>query len=861
MILRNAGVVRALSCILCLVLLAVVVPEAGSEAAPRRFRIVVYDYRQSLDDTASYAAYHANLERQVAAAANHFSADPPTLALLPENTGLMAWFVRDRGARVWATDQKERSVTEIAVQQVRDHLPQIGYYLSKCHYRIPLERAILLALTDTAWRAFGEGIAALAAQYHIWIMASLNAPDISVTTDPQKVSRLADRGQWGRGYAYEGGCELWNTAFLFRPDAPVDRGGQADPKNVVAAARKKVYLVKAERDQSLGGLALSSESPANARIIELPPPQRSAHATPLARLGVLTSKDAWMPDIVERLEIDGMEVFLQPEAGAWAATTVALPPCLEDQRKRDARPNGQSGWPLDVMTRAIWSMVQWQAETSWGALSDLTGDFGTEQFDGTATITRDARRGEAAERYLLGRPPQPGIVDRRPWVFSDPPSGVSMEDVQLRRRILDAEGSHVKPSKSRENRNLEGFLSVTVKLPPLGPVGERLLAGRPSVSVAPGEGAQWEPALAAGPDGAIYATWTDLRGGFEAPYLARSTDSGASWSNRPVRAGDSNRRPFDQQANQYDAKLAVTLDGTLHLVWADFRNQSWDIYAARSRNSWRAWRRSVRVDHSRCSQEKFPGENHDQEPVVAPLPDGALVAAWSDARGTRAERNIMVARLSPRDRKWKGDVQADGSGHIKADQWSPAIAASADGKIAVAWQDHREGWNQIFMAFSRDGGRRFDDAIRVAPSTTQQWQPAIAFDSDGGVGVAWSEGIGGGERRIRVKVVKVDQPTGQQPAILADAFPPPGVRQARPAIVYARGGFWVAWQDERAGDWDVLVARVNGVGSRPLRVDDGPPGTHARLPALVVAGDHLVAAWEDTRNGTEQIRTAVLPLK
>lgn len=836
--------------VLCIVSLAVggpvTVTDAKSGSAPRRFRIVAYDYKQSLDAATSFGTYRADLERQITAAADHFSVNPPTLVVLPEDTGLTTSLIGSRG---WLARLAARKKAPLALSWVLlglYSLPQIFYYRSKCG-RIPWSRALTLALTDTTWRAFGEGLAVIAARHHIWIMASLNAPEITVTRSPDKVKRLRDSNEAGRGYAYEGGCEVWNTTFLFGANARLESDGAADPKHAVFAIRRKVYLVKDEREQSLLALAMSSESPANARII----------ATPFARLGVLTSKDAWMNDIVERLEIDGMEVFIQPEAGPWAGTTVPLPPCLA----KGSSPVRQSAWQPDSMTRAIWAMVQGQAETTWGALSDLTGNLGNFYFDGTATLTHRARPGETAANYLLGRLPQAGIVARHDWVFRDPPSGTPLGDVQARRESLDAGAVLLRPRSgdTRENGQLAGFVTATIELPPLGPVGRRLGAGPPSIHVAPGRGAQWAPALAAGPTGVIYAAWTDLRGGFESPYVARSRDGGATWS-EPVRAGDSRFHPFDQTGNQYDARVAVAPDGALHFVWTDFRHQSWDIYS-RTMKDWKTWSKSVRVDHSPCSQEGFPGENLQQEPVVAALRDGTVVTAWSDARGTRADRNIRVARSSPGGPGWVGDVVANGSGTHEADQWSPAIAASADGnRIGLAWQDHRTGWNQVFLAFSADGGLTFRNATRLAPSGAEQWQPSVAFAPDGRVGVAWSEGMGGGERRIRVAIVNGVQVT----TFFVDAFAPPGVRQARPAIAHTRTGFWVAWQDDRAGDWDVLVARGDGRGSRPARVDDGPPGTHARLPSLVVVGDRqdrLVVAWEDTRDGREQIRTTVWPVR
>ncbi|HEV2281285.1 MAG TPA: hypothetical protein VGX75_02700 [bacterium] len=124
-------------------------------------------------------------------------------------------------------------------------------------------------------------------------MANLNAPEITVTRSPDKIKRLGDPRQAGRGYAYEGGCDIWNTTFLFGANAKLESDGAADPKHAVFAIRRKVYLVKDEREQSLLALAMSSESPANSRVI----------ATPFARLGVLTSKDAWMNDI--RRCVDG----------------------------------------------------------------------------------------------------------------------------------------------------------------------------------------------------------------------------------------------------------------------------------------------------------------------------------------------------------------------------------------------------------------------------------------------------------------------------------------------------------------------------------------------------------------------------
>lgn len=812
----------------------------GGSAPPdgTRFRLIAYDYKQRLEDTETYDLYVQNLRDQIGAAQAHFTSEPPTLAFLPEDAGLMAWLVGPRGEPGrQAAMSGGGSVGAIAALGV-GYQSQIGYYETKCP-GIPPARALILALTDTAWRAFAEPLAALAREWGIWIMANLNAPDVAVTRDPAKVQVLADPEQASKGYAYEAAaCEHWNTAFLFPPTATLDPDGAADPARVVHGAQKKIYLVPIERTQDVG-LAMSSESPANARAID----------TPFGGLGVLTSKDAWMTDVVERLAVDGMDVFLQPEAGPWAGHGEGLP-----------------DWPPDGMTRAVWSMVQWRPETRWGALSNLTGNFGDLYFDGTATVVRDADAGEIPARYLLGRLPQPGMVARADWVFPDPPPGATLEDVPARRAFLDENGARLTPGSGdpMENGQLSGFVVVDVDVPQ--PAGTRRARRRflGSRAVDPNDGPQWSPSLASA-GGEVYVAWTDLRGGSESPRVAASVDRGRSWD-RASKAGDSSARPLDQQDNQYDVRVAATGEGVT-AMWVDFRNQSWDIRGARSPDG-RDWSASVRVDGSPSSAEGFPNENLHQDPTIAALPDGRMVAAWSDARGRRVDRGIVVSRSTDGGRSWKGEAAADGTGYLDADQWSPALATGRGGDVVLAWQDHRDGFNQVYVALSRDGGESFGPPVRIAPSTRNQFEPSVAMSRRGRVAVALSEEAADpGERRILLAETSVQELTrtakDRGPRIRIrrpDARRVRSPLQARPAVDLVGRTVILVWQERtRAGDWDVVATRV-GRGS-PVRVDDGPAGTDARLPALLMFGRRVIVGWEDTRSGEEQVRVSSAPIR
>lgn len=806
-------------------------PAAALDSGPRAFRLIAYDYKQRPEDTVSYAAYHANLETQILAAASEICCGPaPRLLFLPENTGLMAWFVGPRGEaarEAAASGQPDSSAAAIASLGPGYSTP-IAYYQNKCPGITPA-RALILALTDTAWRALMEKLAAMAAQHGVWIVAGLNTADVTVTRDPLTVAALADPDEVDSGYAYEASCQAWNNAVVISPQAQLDPDGAADPANVLYGEQKKVYLVPIEREQAVG-LTLSSESPANARAID----------TGFARLGILTSKDAWMPDVVERLEIDGMDVFLQPEAGAWAGHGGGLP-----------------DWPPDAMARAIWSMVQWQAETQWGALSNLTGNLGDLYFDGTATITRDAVFDELATQYLLGRAPQPGIEARAPWVFPDPPPGVMLDDITARREFLDEQGARLAPGSgdALENGQAAGFVVADITLPDRGVRGAPVDGlGIASVAVSPTSAAQWSPSLAVNADGALQLAWTDLRDGHEQPYFARSNDAGATWT-PAVRAGDAVFREFDQQDNQYDARIAAVADGSLQMVWSDFRNQSWDIYGARSSNGGATWPASSRVDGSPSSAEGFPAENIHRDPTVAAFADGSVIVCWADVRGMRTDAGIVCARSSD-GATFGPDVFVDGTGDVESEQFAPAVAAAGDGRVLVAWQDHRDGIARIYTALSLDGGMTFEAAAPLAPSPTDQWQPAVAASLRGRFAVAWSQSDGDGGSRVHAATISR---RGAVRTAVVDAAAPQGTRQARPSLAFAGSRLLAAWQDDRAGDPDVLIARLRSRGEARIvkRVDDDPNATAARLP-VIQAYDRLAwsVAWEDDRSGTEQIRVA-----
>ena len=818
-------------------------PGRSAGVEPRRaqrersFRLFAMGYKQTMRKARTYRTFRSSLRRRFEQIRPLFAERRPNVVFFPEATALTAWLIGPRGRQA---RRRENTAVSAVASLAATYAPQVSYYEAKC--RVPPSRALVLALTDTTWRAFGESLMRLSHRHRVHVVASANIGRVRKVTEPGKVALLADPQKADQGYAYEAVCDkAFNTAFFFGP-----RGRMFTPRGRLRVGRRaairgivpKAYLVPIERDQA-AGLALSSASPARVRPVDLG----------FASFGVFTSKDAWMSDLPNRNDVDGADVFLQPEAGPWAGWSEA----------------GVRHWQQDAMHRAVWGFVQKLPVTRWGALSNLIGNFHDLPFDGTPTITTDASsfpapgRGRRNRRhFLLGRGITGGIVARSHWVVRDPGPGIPFRDRMARRRFLQRAGAKRAPGSGspKENayRNLS-FVWADVTLPPrTRPMRRvRLRPFSRSRAITRARGPQWEPDLAVTRGGTLLAAWTDLSHGDEDAVVSRRARR--RWTT-PVNAGPSGRRPDDQQDNQYGVTLAVGR-GRVHAVWADFRNQSWDVRAPSSRLRRLRFSPDVRVDHSRTSGEGYPRENLHNDPAVITTRSGVAVAAWDDLRRTRAHRDIRVASLARGQRRWRGDSRPARSS--RGEQFHPALAAGPGERVWAVWQDHRGGDADIRMAVSRRGRpRSLRGTLRVddGPGRSDAFHPQIAF-SGGRAVVAWSDDRSG---RYQVRVALVRR-RGASPSIRIAAA---RGDQTYPAITRAgRRRWFVAWTDARAGDQDVVGVALRRtrrglVASRPLRLDDSG-AADARLPAVAFDGRKVWAAWEDKVGGVERIRYSSAP--
>jgi predicted amidohydrolase len=315
--------------------------------------------------------------------------------------------------------------------------------------------------------------------------------------------------------------------------------------------------------------------------------------------------------------------------------------------------------------------------------------------------------------------------------------------------------------------------------------------------VAPIHQAQRTPAMVATASGELILAWQQVTGADRAEIrVSRSSDGGSTWS--PAVAVDA---ALTVEAWK-PALAADPVTGEVHLAFVDRRaaepdQANWRIYAARSDAQARSWSEAARVDPRERSgsldstytnewtpaiaardrhvvvaythrQRPDPAEqpSHDvfaihsrdggltwEEPlrldqggfperlaadvVLDMAPEGELYVLWSSLRGTSHDSDIALAVM---DGSTAAALSFAPDAAPSRDQWFPAVAALADGARVVAWQDFRNGSNDIYLA--RLDAQGFGAAMRVddaGDSATQSWRPRIAAAPDGIVLVVWED--------------------------------------------------------------------------------------------------------------------------
>lgn len=866
---------------------------ASRTADAKTVRVFAIGHKQRLADAVTYQTYRDKMFALMDAAypgraslvqagvddvVSHIQpADPlaPSAVLVnfPEDVGLISAFIGSRGAAGRTQTDSGAAIVSLLLS----YNSLISHYKSQFGARHPISD-IFVAATDTFYRSFYETFRDLAMTHGVHVTASANlapARRIEEAEEPVLVALLRDPDEPQRTYAYEALSPLVrNVVFIFGPDGEIivpqpDGSTLKSPSETGGAilpSIKKAYLTELELD--LLGLV-----PTSAREMDVVD-------TPVGRIGVVISKDAWMIDVNDRFETKNAQLLLQSEAfSEWGFQTAEW-------------------WP-DIFKEGGFSFLQKNPSFLFNIDPSMTGNLFEITFDGQTSILGKKTKTDpgplSATNAWIGQNPDTGFLALGPWVSDDP--GILTPALTLadRRSQLTTTGVALLPGSgipcatdltpgACENGYQEAVVHTDVTLPDGADV---LVATDPGPRVPTAFGSA---VRVNGADGVtpslqknagivarrrrVAVVWQDSCDGLPAIYLATSSDGGGSFA-PAIKVSDN----APGSVSELSPDIARS-GGSVHIVWQElasgFDDDAGRIKYARFNLRGRKRGADVRVDSGADAAGKW-------RPAVAAA-GRQIYVAWVDERDTGPDdlvfEHIYLARSTNRGRSFASPQRVDVGAPVGLatrldNKWAPAITASRR-TVSLAWTDFRNYNWDIYATTSTDRGVTFGANVRVddfAPTIERlHGNPAVALsERDARIVVAWPD------LRAREPDTNIFFATSSDGGASYSAnaqldssrvgFDPdvdtPSSQWA-PQLAARRDDVCAAWQDNRLGNNDIFFAASRDGGATfgvDERVDDSGEGPSNQYnPAVAITrsrgGTVCYVAWEDTRDGDSDIYLA-----
>jgi hypothetical protein len=302
-----------------------------------------------------------------------------------------------------------------------------------------------------------------------------------------------------------------------------------------------------------------------------------------------------------------------------------------------------------------------------------------------------------------------------------------------------------------------------------------------------GQGECYAPGLAALPDGRFAAIWEDEAGVSAAlvdavglgpiAHLAPAGGQGALawhpqhgllaawsqpdgrwrrvWLNRLGIDGNllsaATKWPTDAQSPKDDQMYpALAADGSGHTVaWEDRRLGHTVVYASRGQSG-ANWSTPARISQNQTGKAQGTDLGRGtgaMRPALAAHGD-RLTAVWLDKRDFLSGYDVYAASAGADGQFGKNMKVQDSFGDAIA-QWHPAAAGNLRGDLAVIWDDDRDGNSDLWLSWLSGDG--YADNVAAAAGPDAQSDPAIAFDVDGNLHLAWVDKQADGRSGIRYR--------------------------------------------------------------------------------------------------------------
>ena len=305
-------------------------------------------------------------------------------------------------------------------------------------------------------------------------------------------------------------------------------------------------------------------------------------------------------------------------------------------------------------------------------------------------------------------------------------------------------------------------------------------------------------------DGSVqYVSWNEWNGSGWFVKIAKSSDSGVSWSGATPLSGS--------LGGSDRGGIAVSDNGaTVHVIWRRYVSSTYQTESTSSTNSGSSWP-TFKVHSDTVTR------THVFEPRIASSSDGTVVyATWLEGSTTE----VTVQQSSDSGANW-GAWTTPGTGSRQ--QLSPSVVVSEDGSIAaVSWRE-TDGSNFLARVAVYASGSPTAFTLSEAGQTVEP--PVLTSSGDGStIAVAWDRPDGAND------TVQAAISSDSGSSFSVQTVVSSGVNQYSPDLVAARDGSstFATWSSSGEG---IKFAKF----SEPSVSSGGSSSASAGVPGIFLS--------------------------
>ena len=237
----------------------------------------------------------------------------------------------------------------------------------------------------------------------------------------------------------------------------------------------------------------------------------------------------------------------------------------------------------------------------------------------------------------------------------------------------------------------------------------------PDVHVSVMSGSQGQPSVAV-VAGCVQVAWVDfsLVGNSEI-YFCRSVDGGTTWES-PVQISN---------AAGYSTNPSIAaLGSNVHIAWQDSRFGWWnnEIFYRRSTNDGVNW----------STEERLTIDTTFSNAPSLAVSGNDIHVAWEEMRDGNFE--IYYKNSTDNGQTWSADMRLTNDAN---DSYYPSAAALGS-NVHVAWQDNRDGNEEIYYKLSENCGMSWDPDVRLTDDQSVSQNASITVSGQK-VHVVWTD--------------------------------------------------------------------------------------------------------------------------